>query len=115
MVNKNYIAGRRFEYKVKKHFESMDFHVIRSAGSHSAYDLIAYCPQLVVLIQCKNQQPTKQEINDFNLESKYLNPDALVIDFEVLEKVKQAMGLQSYPQDPSILVAMVTPGWFKRS
>jgi len=33
MVNKNYVNGRRFEYKVKKYLEKMGFLVMRTAGT----------------------------------------------------------------------------------
>ena len=41
MVNKNYIAGRRFEYKVKKYYEDKGYTVLRTSGSHGFADLIA--------------------------------------------------------------------------
>lgn len=53
----NYTKGRGFEYWVKKKLEANGFTVFRSAGSHSAADLIAI-RQLehftqTCLIQCK--------------------------------------------------------------
>lgn len=64
MVNKNYVKGRTFEYKIKKQFEDKGYLVFRTAGSHSVADLIAF-PKLgdwfrgkklgyvPILIQCK--------------------------------------------------------------
>jgi hypothetical protein len=40
MPNKRYIAGRNFEYKIKRELENMGWYVIRSAGSKSLFDLI---------------------------------------------------------------------------
>ena len=54
MPNKNYISGRRFEYRVKKHLENKGWVVFRTAGSHSPVDLIAFRKGLKpCLIQCK--------------------------------------------------------------
>jgi len=42
MPNKNYQRGRAYEYKEKKIWEEMGYFVIRSAGSHSLFDLVAF-------------------------------------------------------------------------
>ena len=76
MVNKNYIAGRRFEYKVKKYYEDKGYTVLRTSGSHGFADLIAVrnkeSLKRIVFIQCKNRKPTKQEIEKFE-EFSWLN------------------------------------------
>jgi hypothetical protein len=41
MPNKRYIAGRQFEYKVKRHLEKGGWKVLRTSGSHGLFDLIA--------------------------------------------------------------------------
>lgn len=41
MPNKNYNNGRAKEYRIKKKLEEQNYFVIRSAGSHSAADLVA--------------------------------------------------------------------------
>ena len=48
-----YARGRAFEYRVKKFYESKGFFVVRSAGSHSPVDLIAFHYAGVWFIQCK--------------------------------------------------------------
>ena len=56
MPNANYLAGRRFEYERMKHYrEVMKHDVVRTAGSHGAWDLVAIDPPrgIVTLIQCK--------------------------------------------------------------
>ena len=44
MPNKNYITGRRFEYKVRDEWRAKGYVALRSAGSHSPYDVIALQP-----------------------------------------------------------------------
>lgn len=52
--NKNYISGRAFEYKRKKHWEAQGYDVIRASGSHGPFDLVALCSGNPTLaIQCK--------------------------------------------------------------
>jgi Archaeal holliday junction resolvase (hjc). len=40
-MNKNYIKGRNKEYRIKRRLEKEGYYVIRSAGSHSYFDLVA--------------------------------------------------------------------------
>lgn len=52
--NVNYRAGRDFEYKRRKHWQREGYEVIRAAGSHGCFDLIAFRTDAPVLgIQCK--------------------------------------------------------------
>lgn len=54
--NRNYQRGRRFEYERLKHYkEVMKHDVVRTAGSHGTWDLVAIdAPRgIVTLIQCK--------------------------------------------------------------
>jgi hypothetical protein len=57
MPNKQYLKGRRFEYKRKAAWEKRGYSVMRTAGSHGAFDLIAVPVRnpvaVVELIQCK--------------------------------------------------------------
>lgn len=58
MPNKNYLAGRRFEYDLKKSYEKAGAHVMRTAGSHGKFDLIVVPiglgkDKMIQLIQCK--------------------------------------------------------------
>lgn len=54
MPNFNYNAGRRFEYKVKKQLERAGNIVMRTAGSHGPFDLIAISPEGEIgFVQCK--------------------------------------------------------------
>lgn len=73
MPNKNYVSGRRFEYKVKKHLEENGYLVFRSAGSHSIADLIAISKGDTLLIQCKHygKMPLKELANLIHYARKY--------------------------------------------
>lgn len=111
MVNKNYIAGRNFEYKVKKYYENQGFTVLRTSGSHGFADLIAvknfeifvgkgYFIKTIEFIQCKNRKPTKKEIKELNefkwLEDKSISKNS-TIEVKVVmiypEKLKE---MQNY-------------------
>lgn len=52
--NSNYRRGRAFEYRVKKYLEEKGFSVIRSAGSHGKYDLVAFHNGVVIALQLKS-------------------------------------------------------------
>ena len=49
----SYAKGRRFEYSVKNKLEKAGFYVVRSAGSHGAFDLVAIRKGIVLGVQCK--------------------------------------------------------------
>ena len=93
MANKNYIAGRNFEYKVKKYYEKQGFIVLRTSGSHGFADLIAvkntqiflsngYFKKTIEFVQCKNRKPTKKEIKELNkfkwLEDKSISKNSSI-------------------------------------
>jgi Holliday junction resolvase len=70
MPNKNYLSGRRKEYKIKRQLELEGWYVLRSAGSHGFADLVAISPlkRKVRFIQCKpdNFSETQlKKLNDF--------------------------------------------------
>ncbi len=99
MVNKNYIAGRNFEYKVKKYYEKKGFTVLRMSGSHGFADLIAvknikifltngYSIKRIEFIQCKNRKPTKKEIKELD-KFKWLEDEPITKN--ALFKVKVTM------------------------
>ncbi|RLE83325.1 MAG: hypothetical protein DRJ67_12415 [Thermoprotei archaeon] len=52
MPNKNYIRGRRFEYRVKRFLEGEGWVVIRAAGS-KPIDLVALRGGRILFIECK--------------------------------------------------------------
>ena len=66
MANRNYQAGRRFEWRIRDVLRRDGWHVFRTAGSKGPVDLIAARrekegPTVVWLVQCKNHPPTKAE------------------------------------------------------
>jgi Holliday junction resolvase len=75
-MNKRYIKGRNFEYRVKKYFEDKKYFVVRAAGSKGIADLVAIPhafdkSQLYPLIvQCKNTNYKK--VNKSELEKFYI-------------------------------------------
>ena len=66
-LNKKYVSGRNFEYRVKKYMEELGWIVFRTAGSHTVADLVCledsdgYCG--VALIQCKYRKGGGLSIN----------------------------------------------------
>jgi len=62
MSGKSYKKGYRFEREIFNLFSSAGFYVIRSAGSHGTFDLIAIKDGVVFGIQCKyNNHLNKRE------------------------------------------------------
>lgn len=85
MPNKNYQKGRQFEYRVKKYLEENGSHlVIRSAGSHSPIDLVAFGENpfgdhRTLLVQCKaDGKISKADLKELELIS-YWGYAAVVI------------------------------------
>jgi|SRR3990167_411990 len=52
MVNKNYARGRSSEYRCIQDLENKGYYAVRSAGSHSQFDVIAIRKQLVLDMKC---------------------------------------------------------------
>lgn len=77
MVNANYLKGRNFEYKVKKYLQEQGYVVLRTAGSHGMYDLIAikFEPEpSIIFIQCKARQgsSTKEKLGKFEVYESFV-------------------------------------------
>jgi Holliday junction resolvase len=54
MANRNYERGVRWERELKAKWEEKGYTVVRTAGSHGPWDLVAIHPERPVeLIQCK--------------------------------------------------------------
>jgi hypothetical protein len=53
LPNRNYNRGRAFEYARKKAWEKVGYIVLRTAGSHGDFDLVAVRSGHVTFIQCK--------------------------------------------------------------
>ena len=86
MSNKNYIKGRRKEYKIVKQYKDKGYEIAqRSAGSHSPIDVFAIDKETrtIKLIQAKPDSMSntaKQKIID---ENQWLNGLFKVV-FEVV-------------------------------
>lgn len=61
MPNKQYQAGRRFEYECIRMWEKRDYKCIRASGSHGLYDIVAFRPdRKPEFIQCKRVADSPQ-------------------------------------------------------
>lgn len=85
MVNKEYIKGRKKEYKIKKDYENMGYIVLRTAGSHGFADLIAVdkLSKEIVFIQAKGEKEKESEKKKLYREHEWLN-DEFKCSFEVV-------------------------------
>ena len=54
MPNKNYIKGARLERAIVNHLKAHGFSAVRSAGSKTNVDIVAWNQQYVYFIQAKN-------------------------------------------------------------
>lgn len=91
MSNPRYLAGRRFEYKIKKILESMNFTCFRTAGSHGCVDIIAVNSVSVRMIQCKYvkdaEKKTKAILNQCRNEfNKYNLPEFALKEVHIGDK-----------------------------
>lgn len=70
----NYTKGRAYEYTTMELWRSKGYSVIRAAGSHGLYDLIAFkLDRKPELIQCKvvkTESLAKGLLKKFKLETK---------------------------------------------
>ena len=71
MPNKNYVNGRRKEYKCVHAFKDSGMVSFRSAGSHSPIDVVGidYRNKRIFLVQCKPRSMSdnkKEEIAELN-------------------------------------------------
>jgi Holliday junction resolvase len=74
MPNRNYTAGRRFEYQVQHEHELKGFLVIRAAGSHGPADLVCLGEGgTTLLVQCKvvtTKAAAERLIHTFKLDKR---------------------------------------------
>ena len=63
MTPTNYEKGRRAEYKAMHQLRDDGYTVLRTAGSHGIYDVVAWNPDEVRFIQVKRDcKPTRGEL-----------------------------------------------------
>lgn len=61
-MNARYNKGRRNEYRLMRLLETAGYICLRTAGSHSPFDVVGVGPAGVILAQCKtNKWPTPAE------------------------------------------------------
>lgn len=65
------VKGRRLEYRARDILERASYLVIRSAGSHGPFDLVALSPLGVRLIQVKANHAGEAEIESLRMFSTH--------------------------------------------
>jgi Holliday junction resolvase len=86
----NYRRGYEIERKIMNQFRVGGYVALRSAGSHSPFDVVAIGPNVVMLIQVKRTkrfQP-KQYDNDLKALRKIAVPDCCLKQLWVWEDKK---------------------------
>ena len=86
MGNKNYVKGRRKEYKIVNDFKEKGFEISqRTAGSHCPFDVIAIDKKTkrIKLIQAKPDSMSSSAKDKIEAENEWLN-DEFMVSFEVL-------------------------------
>ena len=92
MTNKNYVKGRKFEYKIRDRYKALGYLVFRTAGSHSPADLIIFTKvgdwfrgkelgYVPTLIQCKctSESVSKKETQELEKIAKEYELNALLV------------------------------------
>ena len=77
--NCHYARGANFERRVKKHLEVLRYQVIRSAGSHSPVDLVAFRQTRTLCVQCKLHGKISPAERDALLDFVSYVPDGIPI------------------------------------
>ena len=76
MSNKNYLKGRRKEYKICDIYKAKGYNIVqRTAGSHSPFDIIAIDlkKQLIKFIQCKPDSMSEKQKEKIEIQNSNLN------------------------------------------
>ena len=84
MPNKNYIKGRKKEYKIVKEYRDKGFDIVqRTAGSHSPFDVIAIHTKekKILLVQSKSSVPQSAR-DKLVIDNRLLN-GKFKVSFEV--------------------------------
>ena len=73
MGNKNYLSGRRKEYKIQNSLRDNGYIALRTAGSHGFADIIAIDREnkKIKFIQCKPKKFSYNNIQKLNEENKW--------------------------------------------
>lgn len=76
MPNRNYIKGRKKEYKIVKEFKDKGYDIVqRTAGSRSPFDVIAIRKEdnKITLIQVKPNNISEREVNRIYKDNDWLD------------------------------------------
>jgi len=76
MPNRNYVKGRKKEYKIRKRLLEEGWDIAqRTAGSHSPIDVIAFHKQRkkILLVQSKPEDFGKKRTDDIKRQNAWLN------------------------------------------
>ena len=85
MPNRNYIKGRRKEYKLCKELRELGYEIVqRTAGSHSPIDLFAIdrLNRKILFIQAKPNNYSESKTKKIEKDLYFLN-DLYEVEFEV--------------------------------
>jgi Holliday junction resolvase len=74
-----YEIGRAFEYRVKRFLVERGYFVVRSAGSRTPVDLVAFDQSGVLLVQCTTNELCKDEGDRAALLAITVNPHAIPV------------------------------------
>jgi Holliday junction resolvase len=55
-----YTVGRSYEYKIMNEYRNLGYYVIRSAGSHGLFDLVAFNENEIIFICCRKGRKWKE-------------------------------------------------------
>ncbi len=90
MMTTNYRRGRDMEYRVRDYYRDKGYTAIRTAGSHSPVDVIAWNKKEVVLAQVKRTRADKQVLPDQTFKDMQV-PFAQACAFEHLGLVRKEL------------------------
>ena len=106
MPNRNYIRGRLVEYKAKKILHTQGYYAMRTAGSHSEFDIIAISAERTLLVQLKRiMHPAKTLRGWTSFKQKHEK-----MTKQIYEKLKQYI-----PKDAWVClwVWIDSKGWYR--
>jgi Holliday junction resolvase len=95
-----YKIGRALEYDLKRHLEQDGWRVIRSAGSHSPVDLVAFRHQCLIFLQVqKNGTLPKEKRNALALWAK----EAKAIGIFAYRRKGKWLFMRIYPRSDGMI------------
>ena len=109
-MNRKYLSGRCFEYRIKKYLESKGWLAFRTAGSHGVADIIALKEGVTLLVQCKASPIPGISKND--VKKIYSESHRLQIRFLVICRMNGSYNLSFYyAKSTGNLINIEEPLW----